>query len=227
MKIIYALSILPLFLAANVLDAQSSLPLHLLNKNKISMDLVSGIWGRIPLTSEWGLIYNRSINPRTEVSAKLAFSDINLFLRGIPLNDGGELQDSVGVNGIALGGSVQYFWDPSGQHGWFSGVECNYTFTHFQDKNDKDQYFDLSKLSTSLIVGYRLFLPSVNMELDIFIGVGAAFRNYDWQKFKGRNSNEPANGEVVNASWSLGWDLVLESSTAIAKPVGVRLGYRF
>ena len=212
---------------STLLRAQPSQAPQLPGKNKIGFDLLSAVWGRVPLTSEWGLIYNRTVSPKTEISTKLAYSDLNLFFKRAPLDSGGRLRDSVGVNGFGLGASVQHFFNPAIKNKWFTGLECNYTYTHFKDKNGQEDPFKLSKLTTSLIFGYRFHFFPDNMELDAFIGFGAAIRNFDWKRTEDDSSKQPNNGQTVNASWRVGWGLVLESSIAYAIPMGIRLGYRF
>ena len=227
MKVIRFYYVFLLLYLNSFLQAQTSLAPQLPGKNKIGFDLLSAVWGRVPLTSEWGLIYNRTISPKTEISAKLAYSDLNLFLKRASLESGGRLRDSVGVNGIGVGTSIQHFFTPTIRNKWFTGLECNYTYTHFRDKNNQEQPFNLSKLSTSLIIGYRFHFFPENMELDAFIGFGAAFRNFDWERFGDDNDNQTNNGQTVNASWRVGWRLILENSITYAIPIGLRLGYRF
>lgn len=227
MKPLYALLILFFLFISTTLSAQFSTLPPSSEKNKISLDLLNGLWGRLPLSSEIGIVYHRNITPRIEWNTKLAYSGLNFFLKRIDLNAGGELQDSVGGNGISTGTALQYFLRPPNRNSWFVGLEGNYTYTHFFNKNDRGEFFNLSKLSTSLIIGYRLHFPDSNIELDIFIGAGAAFRNYDWEKSNSRQSNNGANGAVVNAGWGFSVGLKLEPSTALATPMGLRLGFRF
>ena len=129
----------------------------------------------------------------------------------------------IGINGLGVGSMAQYFLNVEGGQGAFLGLEANYTYARYTNKNDRAEFFNLSKLSTSLLFGYRFNIPSMSIELDAFVGVGAAFKNYRWERNGNESTNDTNNDEVVNASWQVGWGLELEPSTAIAIPVGLLL----
>ncbi len=216
--------LLPLLFAPFFIQAQVAERYFAPGDEKISLDYFTGAIGRLPLTSEYGLVYHRRINQRMEWNAKLAYNGTNFLLL---LNSGGEnnIREGIGINGVSVGGQWQYFLNPEGRRKWFVGSELNYTFARMHSKEDRSLRVDLSKFTTSAILGLRLAFP-FGLELDAFVGLGAAFRNYFWQRYSSTN-NDPNNSQPVNWSWFVTWDLALGSSVGWAVPIGLRLGKRF
>jgi hypothetical protein len=201
-------------------------------RNKVSLDIFSLLGGRnSALSSEIGFAYNRSLSDRRfEISGRIAYSTLNILAGGLEIQDslgndtGVVLRKNVGANGISLGGAMFYFKELSAKGGPLVGLEANYTFTRFHSKVEVDgqDRFDLSKFTTSLLVGYRVLFED-HFELDVLFGVGVAFKNFTW------NSTESQSGNLGDSSWnwSQTWDLAIEPTISAAFPIVVRAGYRF
>ena len=221
-----------LVFASSFLNAQSEGIQVVQGKNKVSLDIFSLLGGRnSALSSEIGFAYNRSLSDRHfEVSGRIAYSTLNILAGGIEVQDslgndtGVYLRENVGARGISLGGAIFYFKQLSTKGGLLGGLEANYAFTRFHSKVEIDgqDRFDLSKLTTSLLIGYRVIFDA-HFELDILFGVGVAFKNYTW------NGTESQSGALGDSSWnwSQSWDLTIEPTISTAFPLVVRFGYRF
>ncbi len=218
----YLLIGLLLGLALSV-NAQSLRPYLQTGRARISFDLFTGIIGRLPLSSEYGLVYHERINERMEWSERLAYNGRNFLLAISP--GPSSLRLSLGINGVSTGGTWKYFLNPRGRRVWFVGTELNYAFARLHSKREAGRRADLSKLTAAPIIGYRLFLSS-GLEVDAFFGVGVSFRNYFWGGQTSSRSN-PSPGQPVNAAWRASWGLTLGNKVGWAVPIGLRLGYRF
>ena len=213
-----------IFAVASTVYAQTASPP---GQHRLSTDLLSVYWGRNLLTSEANVHYSYRPADRWEYFARAAYSGRNLFARPTNLPEGQRLRDQLGVRGYAFGVGAQYHLGESTRHRrWFIGPELNFTHTHYEERVGERRDFTLRKLTASLVAGQRYLLDA--LELEWFVGCGASFRNFGWQKQAAEQASTPSReGSFLDASSSVTFGLVEEPSIGIAIPVGVRLGWRF
>jgi len=227
MKVFYPFHFLLFFLLSNCLQAQYTSPASdFTNQQKLSVDPLRLLWGGGFFTSEYGLVYNRNLNPKIELVGRLGYIGHHFLFRKAANDEGGRMQDSLGINGFIVGLGVQRFLGKSEEKKWFVSWENNYSFTHYQNKNEASEFFRLTKLASAAMLGHRWHIRSLGVEIDAMLGAGLSYRNHSWDKF-GNDSEDTSGGEIVNSSWEMGWALNMEPSLRWTVPVALRLGYRF
>lgn len=148
-------------------------------ENVIKTNPLPAIWGQVPLTGEYRLVYERALTEKHAVWLGPAFVGPSQFINiEKATRDSVNNNTGIAVRGFRIQGGYKYYLAGEGApDGLYVGPYLSYNRTRFINKENRNEFVEAQFASICGIIGYQLIIEDI-VAVDFFTGAG--YKNNSW-----------------------------------------------
>lgn len=152
-------------------------------KNIIKTNPFPMLWGPIPFTNEYRLVYERAITPKSSIQITGAYIGKSPFTTIIERFSANELDEDINikVNGFRVQALYKFYLldNNNAPEGLYIGPGFSFATAKLGNTGSTTDYVNAYYTNLSAIGGYQ-FIAGKHFAFDIFAGVGLKYNRYNF-----------------------------------------------